>query len=94
MTEKSTGQNSPGRVKTDLIGLAAYLLARGLEFVGVEGSGRSISFIFDGEDAQAEIRGFYDGAEIPAITFVRCERTIKDSLWDQRRRFQRDTNEK
>ncbi len=85
MTEKSTTQNSPGTVTTDRIGLAAFLLARGLELVGVEGEGRSITFLFEGENAEAERENFYDGAEIPAIEFVRCERTIKDQLWDRRR---------
>lgn len=94
MTEKSTAQNPPGTFKTDRIGLASFLLTRGLELIGVEGQGRSISFIFDGEDARAEIENFYNGAEVPAIEFLRCERKVKDEMWDQRRRFQRDTNDK
>ncbi len=86
MTEKkSVAQSPPGRVATDRIGLAAFLLARGLELVGVEGQGRSISFVFEGEDAQAEIQRFYDGAQVSAISFVRAERVIKDELWDRRR---------
>lgn len=91
---KSTAQNPLGRVKTDRIGLASFLLTRGLELIGVEGEGRSITFVFDGEDAQAEVQHFYDGAQVSAIAFVRAERTIKDSLWDRRRTFERDTNDK
>lgn len=91
---KLTAQSSPSRVATDRIGLAAFLLTRGLELVGVEGQGRSISFVFEGEDAEAEREKFYDGAEIPAITFVRCEREVKDRLWDRRRRLERDKNDK
>lgn len=86
MTEKkSAAQGSPGRVETDRIGLAAFLLARGLTLVAVEGEGRSITFVFDGEDAQAEVQRFYDGAQVSAIGFVRAERVIKDELWDRRR---------
>ena len=91
---KLTAQSSPSRVATDRIGLAAFLLTRGLELVGVEGQGRSISFVFEGEDAQAEIQRFYDGAQVSAIGFVRAERVIKDELWDRRRTFERDTNDK
>ncbi len=90
---KSPAESPPGRIETDRIGLAAYLLARGLTLVGVEGQGRSITFHFDGENAEAEIQNFYDGAQISAVGFIRAEREIKDRLWDRRRTLERETRE-
>ncbi len=94
MMEKATARGSSGRVKTEMIGLAAFLLARGLELVAVEGEGRSITFLFEGESAEAEKQNFYDGAQVSAIVFVRSERAVKDAMWDRRRKFERDMNEK
>jgi len=82
----------PKTYSTNDLDIAAYLLANSYHIVQLAGKGSNISFVFDDSEGRVEdtVLRFYSGEKIAASTFADCQRRVRDIMWQQRRRTERN----
>ena len=79
---------STNHIRTTRLDVAAFLLARGLGLVHVEGSNSTVTFVFSASTdiSPDPILDFYRGATVVAKLYADAQKRIRDLLWEQRRR--------
>jgi hypothetical protein len=85
---RSETPQSANHIRTTRLDVAAFLLARGLDLLHVEGANSTVTFVFF---ASADISldptlDFYRGATVVAKLYADAQKRIRDLLWEQRRR--------
>lgn len=75
-------------IRTTRLDVAAFLLARGLKLIRVEGPNSAVTFIFqDSTENSSDLTlEFYRGATVVAKLYADAQKRIRDLLWEQRRR--------
>ncbi len=85
--------NNTDRYSTTNLYESSYLLARGFQLSGIEkeSDGKSI-LIFQGKGIREAGLFFYNGGQIPAKAFADAYRTLKDLVFQENRRGEKNAS--
>jgi hypothetical protein len=73
---------------TTRLDVAAFLLVRGFAISQVKLDGPTASFAFGDpkRTADAAVRDFYNGAQVPANEYADAQKRVRDLMWEAKRR--------
>jgi hypothetical protein len=72
---------------TTRLDVAAFLLVRGFAISEVKFDGSTASFAFGdpGRSADAVVKDFYNGAQVPANEYADAQKRVRDLMWEAKR---------